>query len=104
MSHKKCEMVFVYGTLRRGGSNHFRMAQASFVAEGTVRGAIQVPHSGQPVLFMADHPLTGGYPVIGVVAAHHLDLAAQIPPGARIRFRPLAPFAEIGAFELERSL
>ena len=73
-------------------------------SEGTVRGAIQVPHSGQPVLFMADHPLTGGYPVIGVVAAHHLDLAAQIPPGARIRFRPLAPFAEIGAFELERSL
>lgn len=33
-------MVFVYGTLRRGGSNHFRMAQASFVAEGAVRGGL----------------------------------------------------------------
>lgn len=64
-------------------------------SEGTVTGAVQVPASGQPVLFLADHPLTGGYPVIGCVAPHHLDLAAQIPPGAWIRFRPLAPFAEI---------
>lgn len=64
-------------------------------SEGTATGAIQVPASGQPVLFLADHPLTGGYPVIGCVAPWHLDLAAQIPPGAWIRFAPLAPFAEI---------
>ena len=64
-------------------------------SEGTALGAIQVPASGQPVLFLADHPLTGGYPVIGCVAPHHLDLAGQIPPGAWIRFNPLAPFAEI---------
>ena len=56
-------------------------------SEGVVRGAVQVPHDGQPVLLLADHPLTGGYPVIAVVAAHHLDLAGQIPPGARVRFR-----------------
>lgn len=59
-------------------------------SEATVAGSIQVPHSGQPVLFLADHPLTGGYPVIAVVAPHHLDLAAQIPPGAKIRFRPIS--------------
>lgn len=64
-------------------------------SEGTVTGAIQVPASGQPVLFLADHPLTGGYPVIACVAPHHLDLAAQIPPGAWVRFQPLGPFAEI---------
>jgi len=64
-------------------------------SEGTVTGAIQVPANGQPVLFLADHPLTGGYPVIGCVAPWHLDLAAQIPPGAWIQFKPLAPFAEI---------
>ena len=56
-------------------------------SEGLVRGAIQVPHDGQPVLLLADHPLTGGYPVIAVVAEHHLDLAGQIPPGAKIRFQ-----------------
>lgn len=64
-------------------------------SEATPLGAIQIPHSGQPVLFLADHPLTGGYPVMAVVAPHHLDLAAQIPPGARIRFRAAAPFAPI---------
>ena len=66
-------------------------------SEGTATGAIQVPHSGQPVLFLADHPLTGGYPVIGAVAEYHLDLAGQIPINAKIRFRPVGPFADIAA-------
>ena len=66
-------------------------------SEGTVTGAIQVPAGGQPVLFLADHPLTGGYPVIAAVASHHLPLAAQIPVGCRLRFRLLAPFAELDA-------
>ncbi|QEM81173.1 urea amidolyase family protein [Halomonas binhaiensis] len=61
-------------------------------SEGTVRGAIQVPSNGQPVLFMADHPLTGGYPVIACVARHHLDLAGQLPVGARVRFNPITAF------------
>lgn len=55
-------------------------------SEGLVAGSIQIPPDGQPVLFLADHPLTGGYPVIAVVSARHLDLAAQLPPGARVRF------------------
>ncbi|KGJ06674.1 sensor histidine kinase inhibitor, KipI family [Paracoccus halophilus] len=64
-------------------------------SEGTETGAIQVPHSGQPVLFLADHPLTGGYPVIATLRPEALDLAGQIPPGARIRFVADAPFAAI---------
>ncbi|MDI7861849.1 5-oxoprolinase/urea amidolyase family protein [Rhizobiaceae bacterium n13] len=64
-------------------------------SEGTATGAIQVPHSGQPVLFLADHPLTGGYPVIATVAEYHLDLAGQVPVNARIRFRPVTRFGEI---------
>lgn len=56
-------------------------------SEGMASGAIQVPHDGQPVLLLADHPVTGGYPVIAVVAEYHLDLAGQIPPSAKIRFR-----------------
>lgn len=54
--------------------------------EGMVRGAVQVPAGGQPVVFLADHPVTGGYPVIGVVAPGHLDLLAQAVPGAGVRF------------------
>jgi len=61
-------------------------------SEGMMPGALQVPHGGQPVLFLADHPLTGGYPVIAVLADHHLDLAGQLPPGARLCFRLLEPF------------
>ncbi|NHB87342.1 5-oxoprolinase/urea amidolyase family protein [Photorhabdus tasmaniensis] len=64
-------------------------------SEGTSAGAIQVPASGQPVLFLADHPLTGGYPVIGSVASYHLDLAGQIPVNARIHFNPISEFHEI---------
>ncbi|MGO3829306.1 MAG: urea amidolyase, partial [Microbacterium gubbeenense] len=55
-------------------------------SEGTVRGALQVPPSGEPVLFGPDHPVTGGYPVIGVVADADLPLAAQLRPGTRVRF------------------
>ncbi|RMQ49811.1 Urea amidolyase-related protein [Pseudomonas cichorii] len=64
-------------------------------SEGTTVGSIQVPPSGQPVLFLADHPLTGGYPVIGVVAPYHLDLAGQIPVNSRIRFKPLGAFEPV---------
>ncbi|MER8855987.1 urea amidolyase family protein [Mesorhizobium australicum] len=69
-----------------------RRDAAELPSEGIALGAIQVPHNGQPVLFLADHPLTGGYPVIGVVARHHLDLAGQIPIGASIRFNAIAAF------------
>ncbi|WCR09023.1 5-oxoprolinase/urea amidolyase family protein [Paracoccus fistulariae] len=64
-------------------------------SEGTETGAIQVPHSGQPVLFLADHPLTGGYPVIATLLPQALDLAGQIPPGARIRFTAEHDFTPI---------
>ena len=55
-------------------------------SEPVVIGAIQVPSSGQPVVFLADHPVTGGYPVIGSVIEQDLPLAAQLPPGALLRF------------------
>ncbi len=72
-----------------------RAIDGELPSEGTSVGAIQVPPSGQPVLFLADHPLTGGYPVIGVVAPYHLDLAGQIPVNAHIRFNPLGAFEPV---------
>lgn len=56
-------------------------------SEGMVLGCLQVPPSGCPVLLMPDHPVTGGYPVIGVVTDAAMDLAAQARPGRQIRFR-----------------
>lgn len=72
-----------------------RSTEGELPSEGAVAGAIQVPASGQPVLFLADHPLTGGYPVIGAVISRDLDRAAQMPVGVRVRFRPIGPFKEI---------
>jgi len=77
--------------LRLAGDRPMERANLSELpSEGTARGSIQVPPSGQPVLFLADHPLTGGYPVIASVATHHLDRAGQIPVNARVRFQPVA--------------
>lgn len=54
-------------------------------SEGVVRGGIQVPAGGDPILFLADHPVTGGYPVVAVVLEPDLDLAAQAVPGQSLR-------------------
>ncbi len=62
-------------------------ADAELVSEGVVTGSVQVPASGRPVIFLADHPTTGGYPVIGVVPARHLPELGQVRPGTRIRLR-----------------
>ena len=56
-------------------------------SEGAVRGAIQVPPTGQPVILGTDHPVTGGYPVIGVVIDADTDRLAQVRPGQPVRFR-----------------
>jgi allophanate hydrolase subunit 2 len=55
-------------------------------SEGVVRGALQIPAGGQPVLFLADHPVTGGYPVAAVVVGSDVDRAAQARPGQQVRF------------------
>ncbi|MEY5099856.1 MAG: hypothetical protein RJA36_2575 [Pseudomonadota bacterium] len=72
-----------------------RAISGELPSEGTIAGAIQVPPNGQPVLFLADHPLTGGYPVVGAVAPHHLDRAGQIPVGAWVRFNPIRSFEAV---------
>ncbi|WP_431896097.1 biotin-dependent carboxyltransferase family protein [Nonomuraea sp. bgisy101] len=61
--------------------------QGELPSEGMVTGAVQVPPNGQPIVFLADHPPTGGYPVIGVVLAADLPVAAQARPGDRLSFR-----------------
>jgi biotin-dependent carboxylase-like uncharacterized protein len=61
------------------------------LSEGVVRGSIQVPPGGEPVLFLADHPVTGGYPVVAVVRDSDIDLAAQAVPGQTLRISLKSP-------------
>lgn len=55
-------------------------------SEAAVRGAIQVPPGGAPVVFGPDHPVTGGYPVVAVVVDADTDRLAQLRPGEQVRF------------------
>ncbi|MFJ2739926.1 biotin-dependent carboxyltransferase family protein [Streptomyces sp. NPDC087440] len=72
--------------LRTEGPTLIRIKEDELPSEGMVLGAVQVPPDGLPVVFLADHPVTGGYPVIGVVPEEHLAAAAQAVPGTPIRF------------------
>ncbi|WP_310778951.1 5-oxoprolinase/urea amidolyase family protein [Mycobacterium sp. Z3061] len=60
-------------------------------SEGATRGAIQVPPNGLPVILGPDHPVTGGYPVIGVVVDEDIDKAAQVRPGQHVRLHWARP-------------
>lgn len=77
--------------LRLDGTPLERACTDELPSEGMVRGALQVPPSGQPVLFLADHPVTGGYPVAGYVPDDDVDLCAQLRPGQALRFRNSRP-------------
>ncbi|MCT2590197.1 biotin-dependent carboxyltransferase family protein [Streptomyces sp. N2-109] len=72
--------------LRLEGPPLERAREGELPSEGMALGALQVPPEGRPVLFLADHPVTGGYPVIGVVPEEALAGAGQAPPGTAVRF------------------
>jgi KipI family sensor histidine kinase inhibitor len=72
--------------LRLDGPVLPRAGTGEMASEGMVTGALQVPPDGGPILLLADHPVTGGYPVIAVVRSADIGLAAQLRPGQRVRF------------------
>ncbi|MFE7902041.1 biotin-dependent carboxyltransferase family protein [Streptomyces sp. NPDC057424] len=72
--------------LRTEGPPLARALPGELPSEGMVLGAVQVPPDGRPVVFLADHPTTGGYPVIAVVRSADLPAAAQAVPGTPVRF------------------
>lgn len=73
--------------LRLNGPAVARVDDAELPSEGMVLGAVQVPPDGQPVVLLADHPVTGGYPVLAVVHTDDLWQCAQLRPGEPVGFR-----------------
>jgi biotin-dependent carboxylase-like uncharacterized protein len=73
----------------RLAGGHLEMADGagSLPSEGLGRGAVQLPPGGEPVIFGADHPVTGGYPVVAVLRDADADRAAQVRPGQQVRIR-----------------
>jgi biotin-dependent carboxylase-like uncharacterized protein len=76
--------------LRIAGPTLPRRITRELSSEGVVRGSVQVPPGGRPTIFGPDHPVTGGYPVIGVVPSFAVHLTAQLRPGQGIRFHQRA--------------
>ena len=70
---------------QRGPGVRMRDPGRQLPSEGAGLGAIQVPPGGEPVIFLADHPVTGGYPVAGVLVDEDVDRAAQLRPGTEVR-------------------
>jgi biotin-dependent carboxylase-like uncharacterized protein len=72
--------------IRLDGPALTRRQLGELATEATVPGAVQVPPDGRPILLGPDAPVTGGYPVIGVLAGYALDGAGQLRPGDQVRF------------------
>jgi allophanate hydrolase subunit 2 len=83
--------------MRLLGPDLLRRGRRELPSEGMVRGSLQVPPDGRPTLLLADHPVTGGYPVIAVVLRADVDQAAQARPGQLLRFSLFAPPTRTGS-------
>ena len=81
--------------MRLEGDGHCATARPDRVlpSEGATRGAIQVPPNGLPVILGPGHPVTGGYPVVGVIPDEDIDKVAQVRPGQYVRLRWSRPRA-----------
>jgi len=76
--------------IRLEGAALTRAREGELPSMGMVTGAIQVPPSGDPIVLLADHGATGGYPVISVVISADLPLLAQLAPGSEVSFSDVA--------------
>jgi KipI family sensor histidine kinase inhibitor len=72
--------------LRLDGPAVQRARGGELLSEGVATGSLQVPPNGRPILLLAEHPVTGGYPVIATVVSADAGLAAQLRPGSKLRF------------------
>lgn len=77
--------------VRLTGSRLERVRTDELPSQGLVRGAVQWTPSGELVVFLADYPVTGGYPVVAALTDDAVDRAAQLRPGGRVRFVRASP-------------
>jgi len=73
--------------MRLDGPNLENVVNTNIKSEGLIRGVIQVPADGKPIILLSDHGTIGGYPKIAVVISADLDKVAQLPPGSKVNFK-----------------
>ena len=82
--------------MRLEGSKIENIVNTNIKSEGLIKGVIQVPADGNPIIMLSDHGTVGGYPKIGVVASVDYDRLVQMSPGSKIKFK------EINLFDAEK--
>ena len=73
--------------MRLEGASIENIVETNIRSEGLIKGVIQVPSDGNPIIMLSDHGTIGGYPKIGVVISADFDKLVQIAPGSKIKFQ-----------------
>ena len=82
--------------MRLEGLKIENIVDTNIKSEGIIKGVIQVPTDGNPIIMLSDHGTIGGYPKIGVVISADYDKLVQLPPGSKIKFKEIElPDAEL---------
>ena len=76
--------------IRLSGYKIKNIVNTNIKSEGLVRGVIQVPADGDPIIMLSDHGTIGGYPKIGVVISADLDRVGQLTPGSTVNFKEVS--------------
>ena len=76
--------------IRLSGCKLENIVRTNIKSEGIVKGVIQVPADGNPIIMLSDHGTIGGYPKIGVVISADLDRVGQLIPGSTINFKEVS--------------
>ncbi len=75
--------------MRLEGSKIENIVNTNIKSEGLIKGVIQVPADGNPIIMLSDHGTVGGYPKIGVVASVDYDRLVQISSGSKVKFKEI---------------
>tara|TARA_B100001027_G_C16258055_1_gene327953 strand:- start:1001 stop:1945 length:945 start_codon:yes stop_codon:yes gene_type:complete len=73
--------------MRLEGPKIENIIDTNIKSEGLIKGVIQVPADGNPIIMLSDHGTIGGYPKIGVVISADYDKLVQLTPGSKIKFK-----------------
>ena len=73
--------------MRLEGPKIENIVDTNIKSEGIIKGVIQVPADGNPIIMLSDHGTIGGYPKIGVIISADYDKLVQITPGSKIKFK-----------------
>ena len=75
--------------MRLEGEKIKNIVDTNIKSEGIIKGVIQVPSDGNPIIMLSDHGTIGGYPKIAVVISADYDKLVQLPPGSKIKFKEI---------------